>query len=108
MKHFFQNTADIVTGNTKKPMSNNHLGLIFLRHMHLYLYFCLTVLTKLCVILNILLFTRVFILCICTCIILQNGEEQCHTIRCNPPDCTNPHTPPGECCPTCICKLTQI
>ncbi|VDI74017.1 Hypothetical predicted protein, partial [Mytilus galloprovincialis] len=31
-----------------------------------------------------------------------NGEEQCHTIRCNPPDCTNPHTPPGECCPTCI------
>lgn len=27
----------------------------------------------------------------------------CSTVLCERPDCANPFTPPGECCPVCPC-----
>ncbi|XP_056455381.1 kielin/chordin-like protein [Gadus chalcogrammus] len=35
---------------------------------------------------------------VCTC---QYGSVECLQRDCPAPNCTNPHTPPGECCPTC-------
>lgn len=35
---------------------------------------------------------------VCSC---QHGSVQCERRHCPAPNCTNPHTPPGECCPRC-------
>ncbi|CAL8235836.1 unnamed protein product, partial [Boreogadus saida] len=35
---------------------------------------------------------------VCTC---QYGSAECLQRDCPAPNCTNPHTPPGECCPKC-------